>query len=317
MLGLARSERKLFGGAPEGQERLLHGVLGQGRIAHDAEGEAVREPAVAVVQLGERALVLVRREREQRLVGEVRVVAGRESSGAARLDPEFGAHSGRDTPMIVVGWSVTPPARSSERPTWAPLGTRRASSDRRPARSPAEEAGRPGGLAVDHPELVRLAGRCAREARDERRPGRSAPRRPRSPCRARCASTRGWRARARAAFFVSSEFDRLDAQRPSTIAAATAPTARPARTAGEEPPTSRRRSGRGRLLRARRLVVDALEQPLAQRGRGRRALGHVGERRAASLQALELARALLAAREVLLELAPLGIVECVQDVRRD
>src|SRR6516165_6643805 len=43
----------------------------------------------------------------------------------------------------------------------------------------------------------------------------------------------------RAAFFVSSERDRLDAQRPSTIAAATAPTARPASTGAK----SRRRLG--------------------------------------------------------------------------
>ena len=62
--------------------------------------------------------------------------------------------------------------------------------------------------------------------------------------------------------------------------------------------------------------MDALKHPLAER-RGRRgALGHVGERGRGVAEAFELLPAPFAAREVLLELAPLGFVESVQGVRR-
>ena len=62
--------------------------------------------------------------------------------------------------------------------------------------------------------------------------------------------------------------------------------------------------------------MDALEHPLTERRRRRGAFGHVGERGSGVPEALELLPAPLAAREVLLELAPLGFVESVQGVRR-
>ena len=39
---------------PHAQESLLHEVFGNAGVAHHAEDETVREPAVAIVELGER-----------------------------------------------------------------------------------------------------------------------------------------------------------------------------------------------------------------------------------------------------------------------
>ena len=64
------------------------------------------------------------------------------------------------------------------------------------------------------------------------------------------------------------------------------------------------------------LGVNLPKQAIAKRGRRRRPLGDVRERGGGGPEAFELLGALLAAREVLLELAPLGVVECIQGVRR-
>ena len=64
------------GGAPDGEERLLHRVLGERLVAQDAEREAVGDAAVAVVQLGERDLLGARDERDDCFVGEVSEIAG-------------------------------------------------------------------------------------------------------------------------------------------------------------------------------------------------------------------------------------------------
>ena len=57
MLAFARSGTKRPASPPEGEERLLDGVLGQALVAEDPEGEAVGDPSEPVVELGERRLV--------------------------------------------------------------------------------------------------------------------------------------------------------------------------------------------------------------------------------------------------------------------
>ena len=59
------------GRSPDGEERLLHRVLGERCVAEDAEGEPVGDAAVAVVQLGERRLLRPGGQGDERLVGEV------------------------------------------------------------------------------------------------------------------------------------------------------------------------------------------------------------------------------------------------------
>ena len=61
--------------APDGEEALLDGVLGERRVAHDPEREAVGDPSVAVVELREGVLVGPGDEREQGLVREFAAVA--------------------------------------------------------------------------------------------------------------------------------------------------------------------------------------------------------------------------------------------------
>ena len=56
---------------PDGEERLLHRVLGQRLVAQDTERKPVRGAAVAVVELGERGLLRPRGQRDERFVGEV------------------------------------------------------------------------------------------------------------------------------------------------------------------------------------------------------------------------------------------------------
>ena len=64
----ARSGTKRAGAAPEPEERLLHGVLGERLVAEHAVGEPVGGAAEAVVELGERGLVGPRDECDERFV---------------------------------------------------------------------------------------------------------------------------------------------------------------------------------------------------------------------------------------------------------
>ena len=54
---------------PDAEERLLDRILGQRLVPEDPQREAERDPAEAVVELGERVVVGGGDEREQRLVG--------------------------------------------------------------------------------------------------------------------------------------------------------------------------------------------------------------------------------------------------------
>ena len=69
MLAFARSARNDAADAPHGEEAFLHRVLGEPLVAEDPMGDAVCDPADAVVELAERAVVSARDERDQRLVG--------------------------------------------------------------------------------------------------------------------------------------------------------------------------------------------------------------------------------------------------------
>src|SRR5689334_15996990 len=59
---------------PHAEEGLLHGILGEGRVAQDPQREPVRDATEAVVECGQGVLVGRGHEREQRLVGEAREV---------------------------------------------------------------------------------------------------------------------------------------------------------------------------------------------------------------------------------------------------
>ena len=78
MLAFARSARKVAAVRQTARNAFLHGVLGEPVVAKDAEGEAVRDPADPVVELAERALVAACHQRDECLVGEVRVHAQRQ-----------------------------------------------------------------------------------------------------------------------------------------------------------------------------------------------------------------------------------------------
>ena len=71
VLALPRSGMKRDGGSPNGEERLLHRVLGERLVAQDAQREPVRGAAVAVVQLRERRLLGPGGQGDERFVGEV------------------------------------------------------------------------------------------------------------------------------------------------------------------------------------------------------------------------------------------------------
>ena len=277
------------GRAPDGQERLLHCVLGERRVAHDAQREPVRDAAVAVVELARAPPRPPRAdEGEQRLVREVRVVA---AAVARRRRAGPGGHrvTAAGRPPMIVGGMVArgrPRARARGRP--ARPSAPGAEHDGRAARALAKRPAGRAGLAVDHPELVRPAG-GARERPETTRPrpfGATTTAARRSERHAR---RRGGRRARRAPRSSCRASRQADAQMPSTIAAAAAATATAA-TAGS---ATRRRSGttfdacsRGRA-RAR-----------ARAGRaGARAFGHVGERGGRVAKALELLAALLAARE--------------------
>ena len=57
--------------APHAEEGFLHGVLGEPVVPEHPEREAVRHPADAVVELGQRSLVVARDERHEGLVREM------------------------------------------------------------------------------------------------------------------------------------------------------------------------------------------------------------------------------------------------------
>ena len=59
------------GRAPDGEEGFLDGVLGEGAVAEDPEGEAEGEPAEAVVQHAERVVVAAADGLEHLLVGRL------------------------------------------------------------------------------------------------------------------------------------------------------------------------------------------------------------------------------------------------------
>ena len=58
-------------GAPDGEERLLDGVLGERGVAQHAQREPIGHASVAVVERGERGLLAAGGEGDQRFVGEV------------------------------------------------------------------------------------------------------------------------------------------------------------------------------------------------------------------------------------------------------
>ena len=71
------------GGSPDGEEGLLHRVLGQVPVAENAQREPEGDAAVTVVELRQRVLVRARDERHERLVGKVCVLPAR-SHGVSR-----------------------------------------------------------------------------------------------------------------------------------------------------------------------------------------------------------------------------------------
>ena len=114
MLALPRSGMKRERRAPDGEERLLHRVLGERLVAQDAQREPVRGTAVAVVELGERRLLRPGGEGDERFVGEVgelpihsvrysRVGRGRfkrsnRSRDSGRISADRISHGGRKPP---------------------------------------------------------------------------------------------------------------------------------------------------------------------------------------------------------------------------
>jgi hypothetical protein len=113
--------------APDGEEGLLHGVLGECSVAQDAEGEPVGDAAETVVQLAERAVLAPGGERDQRLVGEVREVARHPIRLLARTDgPRYHGrrtvHRRLFAPVTAIGstartgWHVPTNARRHGRP---------------------------------------------------------------------------------------------------------------------------------------------------------------------------------------------------------
>lgn len=56
---VATSWIKTRGPSPDGQERFLYDIFGLPLIAEDAIGQAIRQPAVAIVQLAQRLIILL------------------------------------------------------------------------------------------------------------------------------------------------------------------------------------------------------------------------------------------------------------------
>ena len=71
MLAFARSARNPAAVRQHAEKCLLHCVLGQPVVAQHPEGEAVRDPPDAVVQLGQRAFVAAGDESDESLVREM------------------------------------------------------------------------------------------------------------------------------------------------------------------------------------------------------------------------------------------------------
>ena len=67
MVAFARSAPEAGGRAPDGRGSFLDGVLGEPVVAKDAEREPVGDTADAVVELGQRSLVVSRDERHEGL----------------------------------------------------------------------------------------------------------------------------------------------------------------------------------------------------------------------------------------------------------
>ena len=81
------------GRAPDREERLLHGILGERLVAEHAQREPVGDAVVPVVQLGERELLRSGHERHDRFVGQVSQVAGHDpdsTTSAGRFGPGCG-----------------------------------------------------------------------------------------------------------------------------------------------------------------------------------------------------------------------------------
>ena len=99
------------------EERLLHRVLGERRVAQHPQREPVGDAAVAVVELGERAVLPARDERDQRFVREVREVAPPDRSvrGVAWVTlARRAASSSADSSAGPIGSVRTGPAAQGE-----------------------------------------------------------------------------------------------------------------------------------------------------------------------------------------------------------
>ena len=91
------------GGAPDGQEALLHRVLGERRVADDAQREPVGDAAEAVVELRQGVFVGAGDESDERLVGQV-------SEPRAMTPRPF--RGGRNASTAAMsGYSEAPPGR--------------------------------------------------------------------------------------------------------------------------------------------------------------------------------------------------------------
>ena len=90
MLAFAALGQEARRAAPDGEERLLHRVLGERLVAQDPQREAVGGAAVAVVELGERGLVGAGERAHERLVGEVGEGSRRHAAGVSLIVPDSG-----------------------------------------------------------------------------------------------------------------------------------------------------------------------------------------------------------------------------------
>ena len=85
MLAFAALGDEPRGAAPDREERVLHGVLGERLVAQHAQREPVGDAAVAVVELGERNLVGARGQRDDGFVGEMGKRTRHDRRGASSL----------------------------------------------------------------------------------------------------------------------------------------------------------------------------------------------------------------------------------------
>src|SRR5262249_37305781 len=108
------------GCAPRAEEGLLHGVLRQGVVAENAEGEPVGESAEAAGELGERLIVGAGDQREQRLVRQMR-----ELPGSGFRSPSAGAAQGDDPSLSPVAHGATRRPPSPSGVAWSSARKRR------------------------------------------------------------------------------------------------------------------------------------------------------------------------------------------------